>query len=268
MKIIHFSDTHVAARFSDVKCLFDKRLAGFLNYHVFRRGLFNNEIIQKFCNKAIEIEPDVIVCTGDISSTGQKSEFESAIESLKPLIENSKIKFLYVPGNHDKYVNDPDCKIALENAFSKLNGGNLKLEDMPLKIRIRDCEFILVDETRPTTWISSCGYLDYKATETIVNWCSQNLDIPKILIGHYPLVEQHPIARFRKRLWGQKKLVECLKDGRISLSLFGHVHKPYAILDKKGRGEICAGSLTKHGAFELIEYHPETNVFTRRRITI
>ena len=59
--------------------------------------------LQKVVNYILEVKPDVAVCTGDLTSTGQPGEFAKVISILKPLLD-SKIPVLYVPGNHDYYV--------------------------------------------------------------------------------------------------------------------------------------------------------------------
>ncbi len=266
MKIVHFSDTHASARFSGWRSLFDKRIAGTINYALFRGAKHNQSLLENLHFKIRDLSPDLIVCTGDISSTGEPDEFSRSLKSLEALLQIPGARFLYVPGNHDKYVNAPSCRKALNDAFRKLNGDEISLEDLPVKISVLDCDFILLDETRSTNILSSCGHISKDSVDSVVEWCGQEAKRPKITIGHYPLIEPHPFLRIRKRLWGAKRLTDLLKSSAISISLVGHIHKPYAKLDKSGRGEICAGSLTRNGSFELIEYHKENNVFSKTRI--
>ena len=94
------------------------------------------EILHKAVDFILMDEPDVVICTGDITSTGQPSEFDQALEILGPLIEHPHIEFLYIPGNHDVYVRNQRCVEALQNAFSKINGNNFS--DLPIKKRIKE----------------------------------------------------------------------------------------------------------------------------------
>ncbi len=268
MKIIHFSDSHAGAPPTGWKAFTDKRIAGTLNYLLFRKKQHNQEILRELCTRILDLKPDLVVCTGDITSTGQPKEFQTALEFLAPLIGNPSFRFLYVPGNHDKYVNDGECGEALHSAFAKINGENLNLDDMPLKIRIEDCEFILVDETTPTNIFSSCGYLDEKSSYAIEGWCHEKNGLPKILVGHFPLIDPHPILRLRKRLWGQRKIVKCLSEGLLDLCLCGHIHEPYMDVDARGRGVVCAGSVTKSHSFTMIEHSPDNGNFTFHEIRI
>ncbi len=264
MKIIHFSDLHAGAPPEGWKALLDKRMAGTLNYCIFRRGLFDLTPLAAMAEKILAMAPDAVVCTGDITSTGQPSEFRRILEKLAPLMGHARMPLLFVPGNHDKYVDDPECAAALGDAFSRLNGGSLRLGDLPARIRIKGCELILVDEAVPTAVWSSCGYVSETTDRVVGQWCAapRTPGTPRILVGHFPLIERHPVARFRKRLWGQRNLAQKLRTGLIDVSLCGHVHEAYSSLDATGRGEICAGSATKHRRFSVIEYRPDSDVFT------
>ncbi len=263
-RIVHFSDIHICAPLDSWQDFFDKRIAGLMNFYTFRKNTMNPERIPGLISRISEIKPDLIVCTGDITCTGRLIEFSRAIDKLSPLLAIKDSRFIYVPGNHDKYVRDQKCLSALHSAFRELNGKDISLENLPVKIKIKDCEFILVDETVPTNIFSSCGYISKEDSLAICRWAKTDNNTPKILVGHFPIKEMHPIKRFRKRLWGQKDILEKLVKGEFALSLCGHFHHPYADLDEKGRGEICAGSFTLHGKISVIEYIPENKVFTYR----
>jgi hypothetical protein len=94
------------------------------------------------------------------------------------------------------------------------------------------------------------------------------MHIPKILIGHYPLLENHPWLRIRHRLWGQNSTVRLLEQKNLSVSLSGHVHKPSCQVDETGRGEYCAGSVTRNGTISMIEYVKESDLFVWNSIKL
>jgi len=87
-------------------------------------------------------------------------------------------------------------------------------------------------------------------------------------VGHYPLLEKHPILRFRHRLWGQKKIADELQKKNLDLSICGHVHSATVDIDKKGRGEIIIGSVTKNACGALIDYDSTNNVFCYSKIDL
>jgi len=66
----------------------------------------------------------------------------------------------------------------------------------------------------------------------------------------------------RHRLFGQKRLLKLMEDRKIDLSLCGHVHKPFLRVDDSGRGECCAGSVTRNGSMVEIDYAPESGTFS------
>ena len=62
------------------------------------------------------------------------------------------------------------------------------------------------------------------------------------------MTDEHPVLRFRHRLFGQKKVVQLMEEKKLDLVLCGHVHKPYLKTDEQGRGECCAGSVSSNAS--------------------
>lgn len=90
----------------------------------------------------------------------------------------------------------------------------------------------------------------------------------RIIVGHYPLIEEHPILRIRHRLWGQERVLKLLLNKQIDVSLCGHVHLPYEKVDKTGRGEYCAGSVTRNGCISEITYEQDKDIFSMKKISL
>ena len=82
------------------------------------------------------------------------------------------------------------------------------------------------------------------------------------------MTEEHPLLRIRHRLFGQKKVLQAMKNGDLDLVLCGHVHKPYLKITSDGRGECCAGSVTRNGTMVEIECDPAARSFKYRQITL
>jgi 3',5'-cyclic AMP phosphodiesterase CpdA len=268
MKIIHFSDPHTGAFPDSISAFTDKRLVGTFNYTFKRRFLHNLEAFQKAVDYILAEKPEIAVCTGDITSTGQPAEFNTAVEILQPLINSPDIKLIYIPGNHDAYVKNRRCREALEATFSLLNEANPRLEALPLKLTISDCDFLLVNECRPTNIFLSTGYMTQKSTEQITEWCSEEKLRPKIIIGHFPLRKKYTLMEFRHKIYYQEKIIKLLNEKKIDLSLCGHTHKPFLDIDKEGRGEIGAGSITRTNDLNIIEYDKKSDFFTHRLVII
>lgn len=266
MKIAHFSDSHAGAPAENWKAFLDKRWVGIFNYYFRRRFQHDQEVLKDAVKRMLKRGADFYICTGDITSTGQLSEFRKAMDILSPLAETGKL--LYLPGNHDFYVIEKECNKALLDAFRFLNSGRFVLSDLPIKISYPDLDIIAVNESYPSNLISSCGFLRKRDLKILLSILEKK-DRPVILAGHYPLIEEKPLLRIRHRLWGQKEVLKKLREGFIDLSLCGHVHKPYYIkTGENGRGEYCAGSVTKTASFSEIIYEKSKNTFIHTRIEL
>lgn len=261
MKIIHFSDAHAGGPAEDWMAYIDKRWVGVFNYRFRRKFQHDLKRLELAVNFILEDKPDVAVFTGDLTSAGQPGEFAKTLEILKPL-RDSDIPLLAIPGNHDYYVKRPVCVDAMKQAISYLSNDRLTFDNMPTKLTFNGTDFLIVNESWPSNLLCSWGFLKKDSTEFLINECAQPKDRVRILIGHYPLIEDYPLLRMRHRLWGQKQAVELLRAKKLDLSLCGHVHFPYSKLDETGRGETCAGSITRNGCLSIIEYLPEIDRFS------
>ncbi len=266
-KIIHFSDSHAGGPAEDWMAYIDKRWVGVFNYKFRRRFKHDQSLLYKAVEYILKEKPDIAICSGDITSTGQPGEFQIALKALAPLVE-SDIPFIYIPGNHDCYVKRKSCVEAMKDAMRYLNRGKLEFDELPTVVNQDWCDIIVVNESFPTNLLMSWGYMKKPSREFIKKICAEPTDKPRILLGHFPLIEDHPMLRFRHRMWFQNEIVELLKNGKIDVSLCGHVHAPYTELDSRGRGEICAGSVTRNACMAEVEYNPGDDIFTYRKITL
>ena len=138
--------------------------------------------------------------------------------------------------------------------------------DLPVRREYAGVEFLLVNTSRPSNLLCSWGFVDRRDAEFIRRRCRLPKAGPRILLSHYPMIEHHPILRMRHRLFGQRPILELMHEKAIDLSLCGHVHKPYLEVDDSGRGECCAGSVTRNGTMVEIDYSDDR--FTFRTVTL
>ncbi len=272
MRIIHFSDIHARARLETVGHLFDKRLLGFFNY-LLRRHLHQDwRRIKWMAEQIAHWEPDVVVCTGDITSLGGPKEFEMARQALAPLRDNPAIDFLYVPGNHDAYVQCRRSNKALNHAFSDLNRGRWELNQLPIIHSHDAMRFLLINQAAPAPLLASYGALDM-ATR---NWLDAHMGEivgdhlpPLALISHFPLLDAAGNAlSWRRACRHNEPLRDALRDGHIRLALCGHIHTPFARQEPDGGLEVCAGSLTHTGIFSVVDYSPENDTLAQQWIEL
>ena len=254
LKIIHFSDIHLSAPLGAVSALFDKRFIGYLNGAVFRRHAYRQERLEAAIPMILREKPDIIVFTGDATTCSQPEEFEKALQIMKPLTD-SGIPILYTPGNHDCYVRNKKCTDALRNFRITLTGS----DKAPDKVETPDCTFLIFHSAVPTSPVLSCGYFTDESLEYLKHECASKTR-PIILLSHFPIMKvEKGVSGARRKLYGAESIRELVDSGDIDLILCGHIHTPYEQLDFTGRGEICAGSLTKKGIFRKITF--EENMF-------
>ena len=248
MRIVHFSDPHAGGGAEDWMAYFDKRWVGVFNYRFRRRFRHDLSKLERAVDYIMSTRPDVAVCTGDLTSAGQPGEFEKVRKVLQ-VLRDSDIPLLYMPGNHDCYVKRPKCVQAMKEMVSYLTRGRCQFDQFPMKIELNGTEFILLNTSRPSNLLCSWGFLLKEDSAKIAEWCQEEKKLPRLLLSHYPMTEEHPILRMRHRLFGQKEVLQLLNDKKIDLSLCGHVHCPYFKHRPDGSVlECCAGSVTRNGS--------------------
>ena len=267
MRIAHFSDPHGGGPAEDLMAYFDKRWVGVFNYRFRRKFRHDLSKLARAVEYVMDTRPDVAVCTGDLTSAGQPGEFARVLEIIKPLWE-SNIPLLYTPGNHDCYVKRPRCVAAVKNAVQVMSQGKYSFDQMPQKLLLNNAEFLVINTSAPSNLLCSWGFLTDGNREFITRSCGNENNMPKILISHYPMTEEHPLLRIRHRLFGQKKILQLMAEKKLDLVLCGHVHKPYLKVDEQGRGECCAGSVSSNGSMMEIECDTANRSFKFKTISL
>lgn len=265
MRIAHFSDIHVGCWPQEIRACFDKRLLGSLNYRLRRQRRFSRDFLPRALRQLKMLAPDWVVCTGDLTSVGTREEFAAALTGLAPILSQGSPPLIYVPGNHDAYVRRPSCRAALEDTFDRLNDGRWSLADLPQDRWVQEVRLFIVNECRPTNCFLSSGTIGSRASERLRGWLAEPRQSGerRVLIGHFPCRggDGRPLG-WRRGLRGWRVVDEALRDGLLDVALCGHEHRPFLRHESSGAMEICAGSLTTHGRFSVLDYVPETGRFS------
>ena len=265
MRIVHFSDIHARARFQSLRSMLDKRLLGFWNYYIRRHRFQDWRRVQWFVEQLEALKPDVVICTGDVTSLGEPNEFELASEALAPLVENPSFEFLYVPGNHDVYVRCHKSRAALESTFQYLNRDRWKLEALPVRYQVNQLDFLLINQGCPAPLYGSFGAMDASSLEWIERHFgngSPEGERPLVLVNHFPMRNKHgEKLTWRRGCHGNEPLHDAWQAGQIQMALCGHIHHPFKRQSGGGALEVCAGSLTQTGTFSVVDFNPDTGEF-------
>jgi 3',5'-cyclic AMP phosphodiesterase CpdA len=261
MRIVHLSDIHAPASLGSWRSLLDKRLLGFANYYLRRHLRQDWERVARLAAQLPALQPDLVVCTGDITSLGEPAEFARAEAALQPIVANPAWDFVYVPGNHDAYVRCPHSQSALAATFHRLNRLRWHLAELPVAHICAGVRLLLINQAAPAPLYGSGGQLP-PAAQT---WLERELapgpaPRPTLLISHFPLADRsgHPLS-WRRCCTGIGGLREALGDGRLRAALCGHIHHGFRRDEPGGGSEVCAGSLTQTGSYVVLDYEPATH---------
>ncbi len=155
-----------------------------------------------------EMQPDLVVCSGDLTTFGFKQEFLDAKNYLERIECEA---FVVIPGNHDSrnvgYVH-----------FEQLFG------DRNSVLRIGGITVVAVDSTQPDLDEGQIGRGRYP---WIVEQFADPADL-RIFVMHHHLLPIPGTGRERNIVFDAGDAIETLQRAGVDLVLSGHKHVPYA----------------------------------------
>ena len=154
------------------------------------------------------LEPDIVVCSGDLTTFGFKEEYVQAKRYLDRLDCDS---FVVIPGNHDSrnvgYVH-------FEELFGQRNS----------VLRKDGVSVVAVDSTEPDLVHGQIGRGRYR-------WIEEEFASParlRVFVLHHHLLPVPGTGRERNVVYDAGDAIECLQRSGVNLVLSGHKHVPYA----------------------------------------
>jgi Icc protein len=155
------------------------------------------------------LEPDIVVCSGDLTTFGFKEEYAQAKRYLDRIECDS---FVVVPGNHDSrnvgYLHFEDLYGPRSSVLSK-----------------GECTVVAVDSTEPDLDHGSVGRGRY-------GWIEEQFDENpsrlRVFVLHHHLLPVPGTGRERNVVHDAGDALECLQRAGVQLVLSGHKHVPYA----------------------------------------
>lgn len=182
MKIAHISDIHAA------------------------EAHFLPDLAEKVIAKLNELEPDILVVSGDLTDAGYPHEFEHARRFIEQIECDLSV---VVPGNHDvRNVGD----IGFEEYF----GSRSKVE------RHRGVTIVGIDSAQPDIDDGHVGREKYAWFEQ----CLQTDDF-KLVALHHHVIPVPKTGREKSILTDAGDVLELLTRCRVDLVLCGHKHVPW-----------------------------------------
>jgi Icc protein len=169
---------------------------------------FLPNLLERAIAETNELEPDVVVISGDLTSNGFKEEYALARRYLDGIDCKAMI---VIPGNHDSrnvgYVH-----------FEELFG------DRSSVLRRNGVTLVAVDSTEPDLDNGQIGRGRY-------GWIEEQFSDPadlRVFIVHHHLLPVPGTGRERNIVHDAGDALECLQRAGVDLVLSGHKHVPYA----------------------------------------
>ena len=192
---------------------------------------FLPNLLERAIAEINELGPDVVVCSGDLTSHGFKDEYALAKEYLDRIECDA---FVVIPGNHDSrnvgYVH-------FEELFGERNS----------VLREGDVTIVAVDSTEPDLDNGQIGRGRYP-------WIEQQFATParlRVFVLHHHLLPVPGTGRERNIVHDAGDALECLQRAGVDLVLSGHKHVPYAWkledLFIVNAGTVSSSRLRGHG---------------------
>ena len=236
MRVIHITDLHLHRPLRPGQ-LWGKRLLGTANLHLAgRAGRFQEAVLRTLVADVVKRQPDLVVCTGDLTAMATDAEFAAVQELLRPLTEC--VDFLLVPGNHDVYTRGAYRERRLEARFSRFTGGGA----YPALHRRGDLAFIGLDVCRPHPLLAN-GRMpaDQLAKLGRLLMADELQDVFTVILLHYPLRDSRgqPYGPWTRGLRNAAALESILaRSPQVGLILHGHEHHGFRSALPTARGPV------------------------------
>ena len=169
---------------------------------------FVPSLLERAIDEINDLRPDVVICSGDLTTFGFRPEYQQAREYLDKIECDSLV---VIPGNHDSrnvgYVH-----------FDDLFGSRSSV------LRKNGVTIVAVDSTEPDLDHGQIGRGRYR-------WIEEQFSDPadlRVFVLHHHLLPVPGTGRERNIVYDAGDAIECLQRSGVDLVLCGHKHVPYA----------------------------------------
>jgi 3',5'-cyclic-AMP phosphodiesterase len=170
---------------------------------------FVESLLERAIVELNDLEPDVVIVSGDLTGDGLRGEYMEAHDALGKIACKRKI---VIPGNHDSrnvgYVH-----------FEELFG------ERRSELHLDGVSILAVDSTEPDLDHGVIGRGRYEWIEE--RFASQDSYL-RIFVLHHHLLPVPGTGRERNIVHDAGDTIECLLRAGAQLVLSGHKHVPYA----------------------------------------
>jgi 3',5'-cyclic AMP phosphodiesterase CpdA len=256
VRVVHFTDIHLRRPMRPAEVP-GKRLLGALNLAMGGRGAaFSDRVVEALVRAVMNLAPDVVTCTGDLTALATPAEFGAARSMLSPILE--RFPFVLVPGNHDAYTSDAARNRLVERSFGAFTGAGV----YPAVHRFGDVSFVGLDSARFHPFFAS-GRIPEAVLARLGDVFRSDTAPCQVLLVHHPLLlkDGTTASRRSRDIVNRDALMAVLVGAdRLRLILHGHEHRGYRgglVLDARTVPVINPGS----GGLEYVPAHRRTAHF-------
>ncbi len=225
MRIAHATDIHWMEP-PGSRIFNTKRLLGSANLFLRgRRHHFDLRVQSALVEHLLELEPDLVLITGDLTAQALPKEFDKARRALQPVLDS--IPTFVIPGNHDVYTVGAQCEGRIRTWFSEWMG--LREHSAITRLDHRDVTCLGLDPNGPS-WLLASASLPQEQLIAL----AEELQAPGlegrfvILAVHYPVLDRRGEVYdgMNHGLLNARDLIEVLERAprRPDLIVHGHEH--------------------------------------------
>jgi len=228
LRIAHATDIHWI-RMPPWSRMAGKRILGTLNVLRGRGKHFSNRVQRDLVQHMIELDPDLVILTGDLTQTALPSEFEAAKHDLQPLLDTRQV--FIVPGNHDVYTRGARDSDRISQFFAAW----MHRADAPIgRLDQGELTVLGLDPCRPG--VLSSGLLPDEQLDALAKVLAEPemSDRTVVLALHYPILDPRGAVydNISHGLTNASDLIDVLTQAptRPALIIHGHEHHGFHVM--------------------------------------
>jgi len=223
VRLALIGDIHIFHLDVPARRLLSKRLLGHANLYFLRRFKFNHLILEALFEKLSRAEPDMLLCSGDVTTTSLEDEFLEVDRHLRPIHE--RLPVVVVPGNHDRYTfKSRRTKVIEEHLRGMLP------PRFPWHRKIAAKWHLLALDSAIPQWVMSRGALGKRQLRAVAHRLERvGPDEGVVILCHYPALLPNGMPNAWSHAMAEAGELRALLrhcPGRV-VFLHGHIHRPW-----------------------------------------
>ncbi|MCG8512459.1 MAG: metallophosphoesterase, partial [Rhodospirillales bacterium] len=231
MRLALIGDIHLFQLTVSARRLLNKRLLGHANLYFIRRFQFNHAILDALFKNVREAQPDIVLCSGDVTTTSLEDEFEEVDRYFRPIHEDLPV--VIVPGNHDRYTFQSRRTRVIER---HLRGMLPRRFPWHRKLTPR-WHLLALDSAIPQV-VMSRGALGRRQFRAVARRLERvGADQGVVILCHYPAILPKGMPNAWSHAMAEAGELRGLIDrcpGHV-VFLHGHIHRPWSFTRHRGK---------------------------------